>query len=419
VGKRYSKTKYPGSTPIPSPPSLSGPIQAGWEDEVNLLDYWRVIWKRRWMIGGFCTAAVLTAMVISLMMPKIYESTATLLPQLNSMDGGGLGALLGATGVGGGAQSLGISLPGFPATPTDIFAAMLRSRIMADDIIKQFNLMEYYKGKLMQDTRKALGGATRVKVTKEKVIKITVEDKNPQMAADIANFYVLNLDQLNQTLSVSKAGQNRRFIEQRLEETQATLAKAEEVLKEFQILNKTVAVEIQSKAMIEAAAQVQAQISAQEVQFQVMSSYLSQNNPELVRVRSALKELRNQLYMLESGKGGKGMLPGDRMHPAMITVPSLALEYGRLVRDLKVQETLYALLTSQYEQAKLVEARDTPTVQVLDPAIPAERKSKPSIRLNMMIAAVLALFLSVFLAFFLEYLVRIRSQEKASAPLPS
>ena len=297
-----------------------------------------------------------------------------------------------------------------PATPTDIFVAMLKSRIMADEVIKKFNLMELYEAKTMQDARKALENNTRITVAKEKVIKIMVEAENPQLAADMANFYVSNLERLNQTINVSKAGQNRAFIERRLAETQMKLVNAEEVLKDFQTQNKTVAVEAQSKAMIEAAAMIQGQITAQEVQLQVMGSYLSPNNPELARVRSGIEELKKQLYLLESGKSGKGMLPGDRMHPAMVTVPALALEYGRRLRDLKVQETLYTLLTSQYEQAKLAEARDTPTVQVLDPAIPAEKKSKPHISLNMMIAGVLALFVSLFLAFFLEYLERIRGQ---------
>ena len=147
-----------------------------------------------------------------------------------------------------------------------------------------------------------------------------------------------------------------------------------------------------------------------------MRSYLSPDNPELSRVRSSIEELRKQLLLLESGRAGKGMLPGDRLHPAMISVPALAMEYLRLMRELKVQETLYALLTSQYEQAKIQEARDTPTVQVLDPAIPAEKKSKPSIRLNMMIAGVLALFVGIFLAFFLEYLERIKAQDKLRVP---
>jgi len=380
------------------------------EDEVNLLDYWRVIWKRRWLIGGLCAAAVLTAMVVSLQMPKIYESTATLLPQLGSKEGGGLSALLAATGAGGAAQSFGISLPGMPATPTDIFVAMLKSRTMADKVIKQFKLMELYEAKTMQDTRKALEDQTNIKVSKEKVINITVESKDLQMAADITNFYVTNLDRLNQTLNVSKASQNRAFIEQRLDETRVKLAKAEETLKEFQVENKAVAVEAQSHAMIEAAAQVQAQISANEVELQVMRSYLSPENPELARVRSSIEGLKKQLRLLEFGKNGKGMLPGDRLHPAMITVPLLALDYGRLMRELKVQETLYGMLTSQYEQAKIAEVRDTPTVQVLDSAIPAEIKSKPRIPLNMMIAGVLALFLSIFLAFLLEYLDRIRAQ---------
>ncbi len=381
------------------------------EDEVNLLDYWRVISKRRRLIGGLIVSAVLTALVVSLLMPKIYESTATLLPSLESKEGSGLGALLAATAAGGAAQSLGISLPGAPATPTDIFVAMLKSRIMADEIIKQFDLMKLYKAKTMKDARKDLESDTKISVSKEKVIKITVEAESPQLASDIANFYASNLDRLNRTLNVTKSGQNRVFIEKRLVENKVNLAKAEEVMKEFQTKNKAVQLEAQGKAAIEAAAMMQAQISANEVQVQVMESYLTQDNPDVVRVRFNLGELRKQLVLLESGKGGRGQLPGERMHPAFITVPSLVLEYARLLREVKVQETLYSLLTSQNEQAKIAEARDTPTVQVLDPAIPAEKKSKPSIRLNMLIAGVLALFLGIFLAFFLEYLERIRSRE--------
>lgn len=390
------------------------------DDEVNLLDYWRVLWKRRWVIGGLCLSAVSAALVVSLLLPKIYESTATLLPSLDSKDGGGLGALLSAAGGAGAAQTLGINLPGTPATPTDVFVAMLKSRIMADEVIKKFDLMQRYEAKTMDDARKALEGDTKITVSKEKVIKIVVEAKDPKLAADIANYYVSNLDRLNRTLNVSKASQNRTFIERRLAETQVNLVRAEEALKEFQTQNKTVAVEAQSKAMIEAAATIQGQITAQEVQLQVMSGYLSADNPELSRVRSSIEELRKQLYLLESGKGGKGMLPGDRLHPAMITVPSLALEYGRLMRELKVQETLYTLLTSQLEQAKLAAARDTPTVQVLDPAVPAEKKSRPSITLNMIVGGLVALFVGIFLAFFLEYLERARLRRpQGPATLPS
>ena len=385
------------------------------EDEVNLLDYWRVIRKQRRMLIRLFCSAILLAMVVSLLLPKVYESTASILPQIDSKEGlGGLGSLLALSGSGGAggagalAQGLGITLPGMPATPTDIFTAMLKSRIMADAVIKQFDLMKLYNDKTMQDARKDLESDTKITVSKEKVIKVTVEAKSPQLASDIANFYVANLDRLNRTLNVTKSGQNRVFIEKRLVDTKANLAKAEEALREFQTKNKAVHLEAQGRAAIEAAAMIQAQISATEVQLQVMESYLTPDNPEVVRMRSGLGELKKQLALLEFGKSGKGQLPGDRMHPAFITVPSLVLEYARLLREVKVQEALYTMLTSQYEQAKIAEARDTPSVQVLDQGVPAEKKSKPIIWLNMLIAGVLALFLGIFLAFFLEYLERVK-----------
>ncbi|HXF93582.1 MAG TPA: Wzz/FepE/Etk N-terminal domain-containing protein [Nitrospiraceae bacterium] len=386
------------------------------DEEVSLLDYWRMIWRRRWLIASVFLACTVAAGVISLLQPKIYESTATLLPSLESKEG--LGSLMALSQAAGAAQSLGISLPGTPATPTDLFVAMLKSRVMADAVIQRFDLLTYYGTKTMQETRKALEGDTTIRVTKEKVIQITVASKDPQLAADVANFYVSNLDHLNRTLNVSKASHNRAFIEKRLAETHTNLVRAEEALKEFQTHNKTVAVEAQSKAMIEAAATLQGQITAQEVQLQVMNTYLSPDNPEVARVRSSLEELRKQLYLLESGRGGKGMLPGDRLHPAMVTVPTLALEYGRLMRELKVQETLYTLLTSQLEQAKLQEARDTPTVQVLDPAVPAEKKSRPRVTLNVLLAGVLSLFVGIFLAFFLDYVDRLKGRVASEAIQP-
>jgi len=401
---------------------ISQRSRASWSpqtDEITLFDYWQVISKRKWGIIALCAVMTVGTLVVSFFLPKIYESTATLLPQLESNNGVGLGALFASGAASSAAQSLGISLPGSPATPTDVFTAMLKSRIMADDIIRRFNLMEHYETKTMHDARGSLEGATRIVVTKEKVIKVAVEDRDPQLASDIANFYVSNLDRLNQTLSVSKARENRKFIEQRVAETQTALVKVEDALKEFQTQNRTVAIEAQSKAMIEATAMIQAQIMAQEVQLQVMGSYLSSNNPEIARVQSSISELRKQLQIMETGKSGKERLPGDRLRPAITSVPTLALEYGRLARDLKVQETLYALLISQYEQAKLTEARDTPTVQVLDPAIPAERKSRPKILLNVLIAGILSLFVGLFWAFVRGAMDRRKAEFSPLPPLSS
>lgn len=389
------------------------------DHEMTLPDRWRVIWKHRWLISKICGVAATAALSISLMMPKIYEGTAIVLPPPEGDDMAAFGALLAATGGGGLSHSLGSMLPGMSATPTDMFISMLKSRVMADDVIKQFNLVELYGVEFMQDARRELESNVRITTTKEKSIKIIAEAKSPQLAADLANFYTANLDRLNRTLNVSKAGQKREFIERRIEETQVKLVRAEEALKDFQTQNKTVAVEAQSQAMIEAAAMIQAQIMANEVQFQAMSSYLSPDNPQLVPVKSTLEELRKQLSLMELGKGGKGKTTGDSLHPAMIKVPALALEYGRLLRDLKVQETLYTLLMAQYEQAKLQEARDTPTVQVLDPAVPADRKSRPSIMLNVLVAGLMSLVGALFLVFSIEKNEQIKSRKRPTVQKPS
>ncbi|HRB80855.1 MAG TPA: GNVR domain-containing protein [Nitrospira sp.] len=378
------------------------------DQSTNLFDYWDVLVERRKVVAGLCCMGMIVSLVVSFLLPNIYESTSSVLPQLESKEGGALAALLASPAAGGMAQNLGLGLPGLPTTPTDVFVSILKSRLMADDVIHKFNLMDRYREKTMVETRKELEDHLRITVTKEKVIKVAVEDEDPQVAADIANFYVSNLDRLNRTVTVNKAGQNRAFLERRLNETMESMAKAEEALRDFQAKNKTVAVEAQAKVMIEAAAMIQGQITAQEVQLQVMGGYLSPDNPDLARIRSNVGELKKQLATMGSGKDEKGMLSSERLHPAMVAVPDLALQFGRLFRQVKVQETLFTLLTSQHEQAKIAEARDTPTVQVLDQAVPADKRTRPRILLNVAVAGVLALVIGIFLAFFLDYRVRVR-----------
>jgi uncharacterized protein involved in exopolysaccharide biosynthesis len=377
----------------------------------DIMRHWQKIRHRKKLMAKITVGAMMLATVMSLLSEKSYQSTTMLLPQLEAMQGGfGLSGMLAAAGgIEGAAKNLGISLPGAPATDIELFLAILKSRTMADALIKKFNLQEVYEEEKMIDTRKRLEGWTSITVTKEKAIKIVVEDTSPQRAADIANAYVSELDRLNQTLNVSKAGYSRRFIENHLKETTKTLRQAEEALEEFQTKNKAVSMESQSHALIEAAAMIQGQIMVQQVQLEVMDTYLSPNNPEMERVRSSINELRKQLGALDSGKSGKGMLRGDRLHPAIAAVPALALQYGRLLRAVKVQETLYGLLSSEYEQARYQEARNTPTVEILDLAIPAERKSHPITTLNMLMGGVMGMIFSVLLAFWLEY----RDRKKA------
>ena len=327
--------------------------------------------------------------------------------------GGGGGG--GGSTIGSAASSFGIAMPDSLATSTDIFKAMLKSRVMADAVIRQFNL-DMMWAKSMGDARRALAASTKISVEKDKTLKIVVEANDPQLAADIANFYVTNLDRMNRTVNITKAGQSRAFLERRLAETKVILTQKEGNLKEFQVKNKTFAIEQQAQVMMQTAAMTHAQIMSEEVQLEVLKTYLSPDNPEMVRVRSGLDELRKQLSVMVLGKDQQGELTRDGLHASMTTVPVLTLDFARAMRDLKLQENLYALLISQYEQAKLAEARDIPTVQVLDLAIPAEMKSRPKITENMMIAGAVSIVIGIALAFSLELVGRFRAQQNSRLP---
>lgn len=390
------------------------------DDEVNLLDYWRALKKRGRMILGLMFVSVFTAGFYSyFIMTKIYESKVTILAPKESGGGGaGLAAALAASGAG---QFLGGILPG-GGTSRDVFVAILKSRTMAQDLMDRFKLKEYYKAQFTEQAISALQGATDISVSKEGVISVKVEDKDPKLAADIANAYVTNLDRMFAKLGTTDASRQRAFIAERLEKTEKALRQGEETLRRFQERNKAIVMQEQAKGAIEEAAKVKGQIIAAEVQLEVMRAFATENNPQVMQQKRQIEEIKRQLAQMQYGRGME--LPSETTNPGQprkefhvpfTKVPELGMEFIRLTRDVKVQETVFNLLTAQFEQAKIAEARDTPTVQVLDKAVPAERKSKPKVKLNMAIAGALSLFIGIFLAFFLEYLERVRKQEAAPA----
>ena len=217
---------------------------------------------------------------------------------------------------------------------------------MAKYVVERFNLKERYQARTLEGAVEGAKSIPKVSQTKEGVIEIKVEDTDPKMAADFANFYIEQLDRLVSNLGTSAAGRQARFIADQLARTDKDLKTAEEALRQFQERNRAV----------------------------------------------LLGDMANSMR-----------LPAAR-------VPQVGLELARLTRYLKLQESVYTLLTQQLEQAKIAEAQDIPVVQVLDRAVPALQKSKPNIRTNMALAGAISLFLVIILAFFVEYIQRQRSQ---------
>jgi tyrosine-protein kinase Etk/Wzc len=390
------------------------------DEEVNLLDYWRVVRKHLRLIVVLYVIAVLATMGYSLWLPKIYESTATILaPDERGIRGLGLAAALATSGV---TQAVpGLSMPSL--TPQrDMFVSVLKSRTMAQDVVQRFDLQTRYEALLQSDAIRRLSGMTTVTLSKDGVISVEVEETDPQLAAEMANFYVTNLDRMLMRFATTEARKQRVFIADRLTETERELRRAEEALRHFQETNKVIALQEQARGAAETAAQLKGEIMASEVQLEVMRKFATDANPEVVKVKQRIQEMKRHLSGMQYGKGW--VLPAETHNPGeprneiyvpFVQVPELGMELARLMRDAKVQETVYILLTQQLEQAKIAEVSDMPTVQALDKAVAADRKSKPKTIINMAIAGITSLFVGILLAFFLEYVAGVKQSPLAHA----
>ena len=374
------------------------------EDEINLLDYWRVLVKRKLLIGIIVGAAFVVSIIYSLTLPPIYASTASIFPpqQEGSMSGiasqlsGGLGALAGGF--------LGVS------APVDQWMAILKSETIKDAIIKRFDLIKVFNVNTMDDARNAISGMIKVSRANEGIISITVEDKDPQRAATLANAIVEELDRINKGIVTTSGRRMRVFVEERLKGAKSELRTSEETIKGFQERNRAIKLDDQSRAVIEAMGTVKGQLMAKEVELQTLLSYATPNNPQAEILSTQVKELRERLRELEEGKTNPDNPSQKNIFIPTTMIPDLSLQYARLLRDAKVQQTLYELLTQQYEIARIQEAKDTATVQVLDDAKVPERKVKPKKRQIIMLTTITAAFFGVFVAFFMEYISRVKRE---------
>jgi tyrosine-protein kinase Etk/Wzc len=387
------------------------------DEGMNLLDYWRVVCRRLRLIIVLCVVAVLGTMAYSLRLPKIYQSAVTILTPMEGGGGGGLVSALTASGI---IQSVpGLSFPSF-TSQRDIFVSILKSRTMAEAVVERFHLQEHYEAKSLTDATNLLRRMTTVSLSKDGTITVKVEDTDPQLAADVANFYVDNLDRMLHRFGVTDASKQRVFIAARLAETEQQLRRSEEALRQFQETNKVIALQEQARGAVEGAAQLKGEIMAAEVQLEVMRNFATEANPETVKLKRRIEEMKRHLAQMQYGKGwvlpAENRNPGEprkEMYVPFAQFPEIGLEWARLTREVKVHETVYTLLTQHFEQAKIAEARDMPSVRILDKAVPVDRKVKPRIKFNIAIAGITSLFVGILLAFFLEYLAGLKQ-----SPLP-
>ncbi len=377
----------------------------------SYLKYFNTILKRRYFVIKFVVIVTILTVIISFIVTPKYTAVATILPPDTEQDAmigmisssipGGISRFVGSRGL----------LTGM-SSPSDLFGAIMQSSYIKGEILKRFNLKKVFRVRTVTDAGRMLDKMALIEISGEGIISVKVTYKNKQLAADIANAYFEELDKFNKANAMSVGKKYRIFIEQRLKESGDSLAKAEEALRNFQKTNRTIALDIEIEQLIKTIAELKSQVILREIQKGAASQYGIPNNPYIQGVDNELAELNRQLANIEFGDGSntnKKLEFGAGYAIPLAKIPQLTLECARLLRDVKVQSAVFELLTQQYEQAKIMEVKDTPTVQYLDHAGPPEKRSYPNRRAMVMFSFVFSLFFGIFLTFFLEYLHHLRT----------
>jgi tyrosine-protein kinase Etk/Wzc len=381
---------------------MNGPVNGNrpTADEVHLLDYLIVLANHSRMVFFVSAAAMVLAYLILFILPNKYTATARLLPPSQNMTLSGqiLDALGGGnTSTGGGAMGgmggMAATLLGLK-TPADLYVGMMSGDTISDRIIEQFNLREEYHARYIEDARNALAKQAKIIVDKKNgIINVEVTSDTPEKAAEMANAYIKELDRLLQEISIQEAKVRLSFVDKERSKTSQNLHKAEETLRSFSEKNSVLQIDAQTRGVLEYIASLRAQIDGKEVGIQVLRQQATPFNFDMVRMETEVKGLREKLRIAETQYDN---CITDVCVPTS-KAPKLALEYVRLYRELKFQETLYQLFLKLSEIARLDMVRDDAVIQVVDLAKPPEKRSNgrllPSIAAGMFTFFVLAFVL--------------------------
>jgi uncharacterized protein involved in exopolysaccharide biosynthesis len=388
---------------------MSSKVQpmAIWLRNANLL------WEHRRTLFKVTAIALVLSTAIAFLIPKRYESTARLMPPEQPSSGAAMLAALAGHSLGGlaGFGNLAGLLGG--RTSSALFIDLLRSRTVSDHLIDRFNLQHVYKKRYHIDTVKYLARHTTVVDDKKSgVITLTFSDTDPRRAQAVAQAYLEELNSIVTRANTSSARREREFIEKRLVKVQADLQSAEKALGQFSSSNVTLDVKEQTHAMVDAAARLQGELILAQSELDSLQQIYGEENVRVRAARARIGVLKSELTKMsgsssaeEPGSGGDS----TELYPSLRQLPRLAVPYADLYRRVRIQETVFELLSQQYEMARIEEAKDTPVVAVIDQPLVAEKKSFPP-RLLMM------LLLTAFCAGATSFYIVLRHQWQEVSP---
>jgi uncharacterized protein involved in exopolysaccharide biosynthesis len=394
---------------VAEPPARTSlnPAQDG---AIDVLDILLVVARDRRRIAIVTLVFFLLGVLLAFILRPTFTASATLLPPQHEQSS--LSAVLGQVAIGSLTGLGGAS--GLLKNPADIYVAMIKSRTASDQVIDRFHLKAVYKTKSMVDTYKALNSHVSVDATKDGLIEIKVKDHDPRRASDIANGLVDALYHLTSSLAITEAAQRRRFFHQQMDNENTALAAAEQKLKATQEKTGLIQLSDQAAVIIRSIANLRAEIVNREVELQAARSYATEENPDVIRLQQQIDSLQKQLAAMESNH--EQMKPGNIQVP-IVQVPQSSMEYANSLRDVTFHTKLLALIAKEYEAARIDEAKSAPLIQVVDHAVPPDKKSGPPRLLIIVGLAFFGFCVGCVWAFLKRSIERIQATPESAAKL--
>lgn len=350
-------------------------------------------WRKFILSCGVLATAIMVA--LSFWLPKWYTAVTSIFPP-ETKTGIPIYAEL--------MENLQMPLLGPMATgarPETIHIDIMKSRAIGERIIEEFDLYRVYGVSIIEDALRQLHSKMGFTLLDNGLLIITFEDRDPERAAAVANRMVELLDEFNRTLNVSRASRTKEFIEGQLEQRKTILAEAETALREFQESHQALELDEQIRSAMDIVGQLTGTAIELEIELKILSHYTSPTSEEYTRKKNEYDEILAQLSKL---KVSRSRSDGDLLRayiPTLEEVPELALQMMRLRRTVDIETAVYTMLIKEYEKSRIEEARDTPTLQVMDPASVPNLKSRPKRKALVVVGALVGLGWGAFLAVFI------------------
>jgi uncharacterized protein involved in exopolysaccharide biosynthesis len=386
------------------------------KNEVNILDYIYLM-ARRWKLIVINLLIICSvAAVISLLLPKWYTGTAMILPPKERKEEFGFAGALAEL-------PIPVIRLGEKGSAADVVMGILKSRSVADSMVDKFDLMKLYKTDRWEEAVRTLGENTTVRRTDEGLIAVSVLDKSPVRAAQMANVYIRFLDNINRELSLDWTKERRDFVEIQCDSVESALRTAQDVLQAFQRRHGIISVDAQAEATIKAAADLETEIMGLNLKLQSLKTSLGEKHPEVefteerIRIRqnqlaSLLKEISPASSSLQLFRSNDPEESGHKLSTLFIplgSVPELKTEYTRLSLNMEVQSAILKYLQEELEKKKIETRGEMSTVQVVDWATPPEMRTKPKRKTIVLISGILGLIFNIFAILGVEYFQALKS----------